>query len=531
MSILVNYPAIVALITALSFIVSRRWLQKRTCPGLPPGPKPLPIVGNIRDLPTKGEPEFRHWLAHKDAYGPISSITVMGQTIVIVHDKQIAVQLLEQQSLKTSGRPKLAFADMCGFSETPACRQHDDVFRRCRKLMHQQIGTDAKVTEAHQTIETEGQRFLEWALNKPESLMEHVKTLTGAVMLKATYGYSVDVEHGDPLVRLVERYMANFSKAFSPGTWLVDVFPALKHLPDNLPGMAFKKTARRWKKTTEEGEDIPYFFVRHQMKGGYNRDSFTSRLVQQHGESGPSREDELNIKSSAMAQFTGGSDTTVAALRVFILAMIKFPEIQRKAQQEIDSVIGTDRLPQHKDRVSLPYIEGVVKEVFRWSPVGYLGIPHMATENLVQNDYLIPKGAMIIPNIWWFTHDPKVYSDADSFNPDRYQTPFNEPDPKNVIFGFGRRICPGRYFANASIFIIIAQMLSVFYIRKAVDKHGIELEAQLKVQPGLVSFPLPFPYKITPRDDGKADLIRRMNAEKPREMSDASFFDGVVFGE
>jgi cytochrome P450 len=85
----------------------------------------------------------------------------------------------------------------------------------------------------------------------------------------------------------------------------------------------------------------------------------------------------------------------------FFLAMILYPEVQRKAQEEIDRVVGTRRLPSFDDRGNLPYVEAIVKEVLRWHPVAPMGLPHMTTDDIIFDGYLIPKGALIIPNIWY----------------------------------------------------------------------------------------------------------------------------------
>jgi cytochrome P450 len=87
-------------------------------------------------------------------------------------------------------------------------------------------------------------------------------------------------------------------------------------------------------------------------------------------------------------------------MECFFLAMTLYPEIQRKAQEEIDRVIGPSRLPGFEDRPHLPYIDAIVKEVLRWHPVAPMGIPHMTTEDDVYEGYLIPKGAYLLPNIW-----------------------------------------------------------------------------------------------------------------------------------
>jgi cytochrome P450 len=76
------------------------------------------------------------------------------------------------------------------------------------------------------------------------------------------------------------------------------------------------------------------------------------------------------------------------------------PEVQKRAQEEIDRVVGTDRLPTVADRENLPYVDAVVKEVLRWHPVAPMGLPHRSTEDDICNGYLIPKGAMLFANVW-----------------------------------------------------------------------------------------------------------------------------------
>ncbi|RCI11825.1 hypothetical protein L249_7513 [Ophiocordyceps polyrhachis-furcata BCC 54312] len=529
MSILLRSLSAAALIAFLSLIVSRSWRRKGVVLRLPPGPKPLPLVGNIRDLPPKGVPEFQHWLAHKDIYGPVSSVTVLGQTIVIINNRQAATYLLEHQWLKTSGRPQTTFVDMCGMSHFIACLSYVDDLRRRRKLMLQMLGTERRTEQYHDAMENSSKCFLNWALTSPEKIFKHLENFTGAAILNATYGYSIGTDQEDPLVRLGRSLMIKFSLAVAPGAWPVDFIPALRNLPDGLPGTESNATARRWKKTSQRMVEVPYLFVRNQMKTGCYRPSITSRLLELHGQKELNSQEEDDIKLAAAAQFGGASETTAASLKGFLLAMIRFPDVQRKAQNEIDRVVGTERLPRCQDRANLPYVVNLVKEIFRWSPVAALGLPHTATEDITYGGHLIPKGAILLPNLWWFTHNPEVYSDADSFNPDRYSESLCEPDP-TVAFGFGRRACPGRFFAEASVFTIVSQFLSVFNISEAVDQgFGIKAQPQLKALPGIITFPEDFAYSITPRDDTKDKFVQNMMADQPVQSSDASSLDDAVF--
>jgi cytochrome P450 len=92
---------------------------------------------------------------------------------------------------------------------------------------------------------------------------------------------------------------------------------------------------------------------------------------------------------------------TVSALKSFFLVLTLYPDVQRKAQEEIDRVVGVDRLPSYDDRGNLPYIDALVKEVLRWHPIAPMGLPHATDEDDVVNGYLIPKGAMLLANIWY----------------------------------------------------------------------------------------------------------------------------------
>ena len=133
---------------------------------------------------------------------------------------------------------------------------------------------------------------------------------------------------------------------------------------------------------------------------------------------------------------------TVSAIQTFFLAMMIHPEFQEKAQAELDRVVGTDRLPTAEDRDNLPYLEAVLYETLRWNNVAPLAIPHRLIEDDVHAGYFLPKGSIVIPNVWRMLHDPETYSDPFTFNPERFvASPGHEPekDPRTMVFGFGRR--------------------------------------------------------------------------------------------
>ncbi|TDZ33843.1 Multifunctional cytochrome P450 monooxygenase [Colletotrichum spinosum] len=500
------------------------YLRRKSNDNLPPGPKPLPFVGNLRDLPPSGKPEYQHWLKFKDTYGPISRVTILGQTIIILHDREAAHDLLVKSSTKTSGRPYMRFADICGFASLLNLQQYDGTFRRHRKLVHQQFGTKAVAARYRDNIEPESHRFLLRLLDDPANLVQHIKTEASAIILRITYGYSISPGKIDPLVRLIDRTMDVFALATVLMGRAVDVLPILQHLPEGFPGTSFKKQGREWGQLLQTTQNVPYSFVQKKMARGTHERSFVSSLLEKDGSANDEVKHDFtedDIKKTALVMYGGGADTTASAIHSFILAMILYPDVQKRAQAEVDSVIGRDRLPDFKDRESLPYVNGVVKEALRWLHVAPLGVAHRTDETISYGGYHIPKGAYLLPSIWWFLHDPATYADPDAFDPDRYLAPRNEPDPTDEAFGYGRRICPGRFLADESLFITIARLLVTFDIKKAVDASGKEIDPEIVTTSGLICRPVDFPYSIKPRSEKAIELIRSVEGKHPWGDEDA----------
>ncbi|KAG5991739.1 hypothetical protein E4U52_003373 [Claviceps spartinae] len=510
---------LVALLTIILY--SRRRSASRLYLPLPPGPKGLPIVGNVFDLPPAGTPEYEHWLTHKDAYGPVSSISILGTTIVILHSYEAQQELLVKKSSKTTARPTFYFSSMCGLGNITPITASGPVLRQHRKLMHQQLGTRVLAEQFFGTQDAETKRFLLRVLDNPKGLMEHIKTQASAIILKIVYDYAIEPHQADPLVTIIERTMVIFSKTVLPFAWAVDMVPQLRYLPSWLPGVSFHKTARQWKPVAERMIDVPYNFVRQQMSSGSFTPSFVSQNIEQSSEKIGGKE-ETALKNSAAALFGGGADTSVSSLRSMLLALILYPEVQRRAQQEIDEVVGGDRLPEFQDRDHLPYVNALVKETYRWMPVVPVGTTHVTEEEMVFSGYRIPKGAFLLPSIWWFTHDPEKYADPSVFDPDRFLAPRNEgPDPKDHVFGYGRRRCPGRYLADDTLFLTISRIIATMNVTAKLDEQGRPVDLKKQASPGLMSHPEPFSYSIAPRTAKHAELIRVAAMDYPWEKSDS----------
>lgn len=284
-----------------------------------------------------------------------------------------------------------------------------------------------------------------------------------------------------------------------------------------MPGAGFKKRAARVKYHVRRMLDTPYDMVKNRMATGTASPSFTSALIEQAlRRSALSMEEEEDIKGAAGVLFAAGSDTTVSVLSTFLLAMVLNPEVYAKAQDEMTLVTGDTRLPVFEDRESLPYLECMLKELLRWHCPVPLGIPHLASIADEYSGYDIPQGSMIIPNIWAMTQRSDVFPDPAAFRPERFQEPDGKVadmiDPTNMVFGFGRRACPGQQFAEASIWLLIANMIATMDISKARDALGNEIKPAASFSSGFVSHPNPFQCRIRPRSENAMKLVSDMSA-------------------
>lgn len=318
--------------------------------------------------------------------------------------------------------------------------------------------------------------------------------------------------------------MVGFSIAFVPLSWMVDLLPSLRFLP----WLSFQKTARRLRAINYRVLTEAYSFVKRQMARGTYKPSITSGLIGQYKErfeSDPGL--EVAVQSAVAFTYGAGADTTSASLHGFVLSMVRNPEVQRKAQEEIDRVIGSERLPNADDRDSLLYVSALVQEVMRWFPIVPANTTHAVDEEFHYNGYRFPKGSYITVSNWAILHDPQTYPDPFSFTPERYLEPRNEPSPANWAFGHGRRICPGRYLADGTLFVTISRLLATFSIERALDEKANPLDAKIGYTPGLVSHPTDFPFAIKPRSAAHAEFVRSLEKDCPWEDGHAKLLQEV----
>ncbi|KDQ57809.1 hypothetical protein JAAARDRAFT_276111 [Jaapia argillacea MUCL 33604] len=497
-----------ALALLLVVLLLKVLLSRRARPPLPPGPKGYPLIGNLRDMPSgHAWKTFAAW--GEKHHSDILSVTTFGKSLIILNSSNVAFELLDKRSTIYSDRPTLVMGgELLGWNTgLPLSRYKNPPgrFRRLRRMFHGVIGTKP-LTEKFLGIEEKWNRlFLRKLLERPSEFTEHIRWMVGSIILEITYGYPVK-EPVDPIVELIDKALHQFLTATAPGAFLVDIVPALRYVPAWFPGASWKRKVTSWAKTRSDALNVPFNYVKDHMAAGTAPPSLVSNLLEGSDEN---TEQEFDIMCAATSMHGAGSDTTVAAINTFILAMTLNPAVQAAAQAELDRVVGPVRLPTASDRKDLVYLEAVIKESLRWGPVLPLGLPHRVTDDDVYEGYFIPKDCTVIANIWQMLHDPAVYSNPHVFNPDRFLGAHPEADPSSLYFGFGRRICPGIHLAELTIFTTCATMLYLFDITKTVDRvTGQTISVAAEFTGGLVSRPKPFACDIQSRSKRSESLIR-----------------------
>ncbi|KAG7446997.1 uncharacterized protein BT62DRAFT_96576 [Guyanagaster necrorhizus] len=184
--------------------------------------------------------------------------------------------------------------------------------------------------------ERENLKLLSKLLSDPGNFSKHARECTSSTILLLMYGYPSRI--GDPLhlVKIAEDAMLGFARASEPGRWWVDSFTMLKHVPPWFPGASFQRTAKSMRRDLDELYDVPFNFVKTEMKKGIFEQSFLSQYLEEPSLTNNPLDDFGELAKAAGASLY--SETTPSALTSFILAMVLHPQVQEKAQSEIDAL-------------------------------------------------------------------------------------------------------------------------------------------------------------------------------------------------
>jgi cytochrome P450 len=386
---------------------------------------------------------------------------------------------------------------------------YGDEWRFSRRLFHQTFRPGSVLKFRPMVIERAREMIIN-LIDDPHHYHSHFATFSLSVGMSVTYGYRPG-PRDDPLVRIVEDTMAVGVKVLTPErAILLKNFPFLLRLPDWCWGSGIKREAQVSTHRMTEMTDLPFQYAQEHMTE-HGQVSMISENLQRMEKLDQASHPifETALKNAAATAIVGSYETTTSTLMSFALAMVLYPDVQRRAQAEIDSVVG-NRLPTFEDRVSLPYVESVLRETMRWCPIAPLGGAHATSSDDIFDGYFIPKGTTVISNTWAISRDEKRYPKASSFIPERFldvNNALTDDDPAGYVFGFGRRGCPGRYAADATVWSAFVTMLATVEFSSAKDEQGKVIEFTPRFTFGFTHSPMAFPCNISARSRAHSELV------------------------
>ncbi|GBM69202.1 Cytochrome P450 2U1 [Araneus ventricosus] len=273
------------------------------------------------------------------------------------------------------------------------------------------------------------------------------------------------LKYDDPDRMMMDRALIDGSAAAGQVSWQL-FFPWLARIAKFLKLGAEGKVAQVTQKLTDFTlKEI----AEHEKTLDPNnlRDYIDGYLVEIEKRNDPAFCKEV-LQDMIGAFFGAGSETVRLTLEWLVLTMAAYQDVQKKVQQEIDNVIGTERMPSWDDHNKMPYTEATLMELMRWRTIVPINILRYTLWDTELNGYYIPKDSFVLANLWSVHHNPKYWGgDVEEFRPERFLT----EDRKEVVkpeyfipFSIGKRSCPGESYAKTEVFLYFTSILQKFHI-------------------------------------------------------------------
>ncbi|KAN0109877.1 cytochrome P450 [Russula decolorans] len=497
----------------LFLLVKFRDNRRRRGLPYPPGPPSWPIIGNYLDIPIE-----KPWITYTDMskkYGDVISLRVFSQVIVVLSSLSTVKDLLEMRGEYYSERPYRPMMEMAELEWPIFISGRTETWRKGRRVLEGSLRPGA-IMSYREGIQEKTYELLAQLRESPNDFRAHVRLLQGKFIMSITFGY--DLKKGDRMVEAPHQVIQLMGPFTVPGVALVNYLPFLRGIPSWVPYFSYKPLAQIVRELGARMKSEPIDFVKNALHNGTAVRSLAGEYLRElekfDGSERQQQEEAVMLSMGSLYQGFLPTPTTktVSSMSSLFLALVLFPHVQRRAQAELDVVVGRDRLPTFDDRPRLPYIEALCKELMRWNMVTPIGVPHSSTRDDAYKGFFIPKGSMVVANAWAILHDPETYPDPEEFKPERF---LNEDgsareDPTlSLAFGVGKRICPGRHLVNFTVFIVTCSVLSVFNVTKAKDKNGNEIPVKIGIADPrrILVHPDKFECSILPRDNVAEDLI------------------------
>ncbi|XP_015181173.1 PREDICTED: cytochrome P450 18a1 [Polistes dominula] len=437
---------------------------------LPPGPWGLPFFGYLLFLK---EDTYLQYIELAKKYGNIFSSYLGKQLVVVISDFQVIRDMFLQREF--TGRPHTEFSSILGTYGIINVDGH--LWKEQRKFLLTIFRSFGK-TASH------GKKAMETRIKREvKVLIETLLTTRGeptnpshllAISISnviCSFIMSVRFEPGE---RRFKRFMHLIGEGFKLFGTIINVnyFPVMRYLPH-------LREARN--KIMKNIDEMGLFFQetieehRRTFDPTITRDLIDSYLLEIHNAKMEGREGELfqgRDHNRQMQQilgdlFSAGMETVKTTLEWAIIFMLHYPEAAKAVREELDVVVGRFRMPSLDDQEYLPITQATIWEILRKSSIVPLGTTHATTRDVIVNDYLIPAGSQVVPNIYAVHMDPKLWDQPEEFRPSRFLDSEGKPQkPKHFMpFGIGQRVCLGEKLANYEIFLFFTSLLHMYDFR------------------------------------------------------------------
>ncbi|KAJ9628839.1 hypothetical protein H2203_002742 [Taxawa tesnikishii (nom. ined.)] len=491
---------------------------------MPPGPTPLPFVGNKYLIP-KSKPwiQFKKW---SDEYGPIFTLWIGRKPTVIISDPAIAIDLLEKRGNKYASRPRMiAMGEIYNNNASILVQPYGKEWTIRRKLLH--YAMTPKALRLYKPIqEAEASRLCYQLLHDPANYEKLIERFTSSIVFCVAYGHRIDSLKAE-VIRQRFDFMHFQASLNVPGKYAVETMPFLKYVPNALAPWKKEIQAKGAAEGRANLELLQMVKDDLARNGKANVPDSLCKLLLEVRETEPIPLTETEFSYIPASLFGAGSDTTASTLCTAVLALITHPATLKRAQMELDTVIGDSRTPTFADEASLPYIRALVKEVLRWRPVAVLGgTPRSTTAPDDYEGYHIPLDTSVLSNFWAINLNEEYYPNPHRFDPVRFlsltsSTPLGDEDQKAAVqyqgpksypgktgenvFGVGRRICPGANLAENSLYIALSKLLWAYDILPIEGMHYDTFD----YTEGFNIRPKPFKCRISVRSEAHRRVLER----------------------
>ncbi|KAG8943004.1 hypothetical protein FRC03_002723 [Tulasnella sp. 419] len=426
---------------------------------------------------------------------------------------------MEKNGAFTASRPE--FAPIIRFSgpgRYVLFEPYGNELRKFRKVFAELMKPSSR-QHVSSILMAEMSQLLYETQQNPDQLYDHIRRYSASTVFSVIVGQRLP-QVTSPICKEFFETWDLVNDMLAPGhTPPVEMFPLLNYIPD--------KFARNWKSkcaTLKQRLDV---FLEGLKKEAEKRlaeqkpnGSYLETVLEKAKEWDI---DDDGLQSLTGALIFGGTTLPAAAVQWVAFIAAAYPEFQRKVQEELDDVIGDARAPTVDDLSHLPYLSKFIKEVFRYRPLNPVPAPHYSTGDTIYKGNVIPKDATIFVNHWGICHDPDLFDDPETFNPDRFDAstfgmrPEVEKgtDPEvlgrfdGLTFGYGRRRCPGEVSAQDLLWLASASLLWAFEFSAPLDEHGKETKLDTGAfESGLANTLLPFKLNIKPRSHRHMQIVK-----------------------